>query len=94
MKRYFLYAALAVLIFSALPPRAAAAPSVQAKSAILMDQDTGRVLYEKDAYEPRSIASITKIMTALVAIESGKMNKEHSCNEGNLRFAQKRAPLV
>ncbi|MGG3434203.1 D-alanyl-D-alanine carboxypeptidase family protein [Heyndrickxia coagulans] len=76
MKRYFLYAALAVLIFSALPPRAAAAPSVQAKSAILMDQDTGRVLYEKDAYEPRSIASITKIMTALLAIESGKMNKE------------------
>lgn len=49
---------------------AAEAPSVSAVSAILMDADTGRILYEKDAYTKRLIASTTKLMTALVAVES------------------------
>nr|WP_273837289.1 D-alanyl-D-alanine carboxypeptidase family protein [Pseudalkalibacillus sedimenti] len=49
---------------------------VSARSAILIEQETGRVLYEKDAYSQRRIASITKIMTAVLAIESGKMNEK------------------
>ena len=49
---------------------AAEAPSVSAASAILVDAHTGRVLYEKDAYSKRLIASTTKLMTALVAVES------------------------
>ncbi|GER66067.1 D-alanyl-D-alanine carboxypeptidase DacB [Weizmannia acidilactici] len=86
MKRLFFYAAAMMLIFSAMPPESAeAAPSVQAKSAILMDQDTGRILYEKGAYEPRSIASITKIMTAILAIESGKMDKEVTVTDRAVR---------
>lgn len=44
-------------------------PSVSASSAILMDAGSARVLYEKDAHQPRLIASITKLMTALVALE-------------------------
>ena len=48
-----------------------AAPKVSAASAVLMDADTGRVLYEKDSHTQRSIASTTKLMTALVALESG-----------------------
>ena len=40
-----------------------------------MDQKTGRVFYEKNAHTPRKIASITKIMTAIIAIESGKMDE-------------------
>jgi len=48
----------------------AAAPDNSAVSAILVDGETGRVLYEKNASEQRMIASITKLMTALVAIES------------------------
>lgn len=47
-----------------------------AKSTIVMDIDSGRVLYEKNANEPRLIASITKIMTAVVAIENGNLDKE------------------
>jgi len=35
-----------------------------------MDAASGRVLYEKSAHEPRLIASTTKLMTALVAVES------------------------
>lgn len=42
--------------------------TISADNAILMEALTGRVLYEKDADEKRPIASITKVMTALVAI--------------------------
>ena len=37
-----------------------------------MDGDSGRVLYEKDSRTRRLIASTTKLMTALVALESGR----------------------
>lgn len=40
------------------------------RSSILMDIDSGRILYEKNADEERLIASITKIMTAVIAIEN------------------------
>jgi D-alanyl-D-alanine carboxypeptidase (penicillin-binding protein 5/6) len=43
---------------------------VQAKSAVLMDAATGVVLYGKDMHARRPIASTTKIMTALVTLES------------------------
>ncbi len=43
--------------------------SVSAQYACVMDALTGRVLYEKNAYETHSMASTTKIMTALLAIE-------------------------
>lgn len=46
------------------------APSVSAVSAVLMDGDSGRVLYAKNAEEPRPIASITKLMTGLLAAET------------------------
>ena len=41
-----------------------------AASAILIDGESGRVLYAQNAEEERPIASITKLMTALVAVES------------------------
>lgn len=47
----------------------------QARSSILVDTDSGRVLYSKNSNEVRSVASISKIMTAIVAIESGKLKK-------------------
>lgn len=46
-----------------------------ARSSILMDIDSGRVLYSKNCNEVRSVASISKIMTAILAIESGKLDK-------------------
>ena len=45
-----------------------------ATSAILVDTDSGRILYSKDIHNKRSIASISKIMTAIIAIESDKLN--------------------
>ena len=40
-----------------------------------MDQDTGRILYSKNINQRRLIASTTKIMTAIIAIESGKLDE-------------------
>ncbi|MEW9674677.1 D-alanyl-D-alanine carboxypeptidase family protein [Lentibacillus sp. L22] len=62
------------LCMLAFPGDGQAKPSTSAKQAILMEQSSGRVLYEKDANQRRPIASITKIMTAIIAIESGKMD--------------------
>lgn len=47
----------------------AGALSTSAAGAVLMDADSGRVLYGQNAHDPRPIASITKLMTALVAAE-------------------------
>ena len=41
---------------------------------ILMDETTGRVLEGKNIHEPKLIASITKIMTCILAIESNKID--------------------
>ncbi|MEP6758081.1 MAG: D-alanyl-D-alanine carboxypeptidase family protein [Actinomycetota bacterium] len=45
-------------------------PIIPAASALLADLDTGQVLYAKDAAVPRPIASVTKIMTALLTLET------------------------
>lgn len=52
----------------------AVALDVSAHSAILMDGTTGRVLYEKNADERSLIASTTKIMTALIALEQAELD--------------------
>lgn len=49
---------------------------VDALSAILIDADSGRVLWEKNAHSPMSIASTTKIMTCIIALENGNLKDE------------------
>jgi serine-type D-Ala-D-Ala endopeptidase (penicillin-binding protein 7) len=44
-------------------------PDVRAAAAIIFDPATGQVLYEENSQDKRSIASITKVMTALVFLE-------------------------
>jgi len=46
-------------------------PKVAAQGAILMDAKTGRVLWERNSKEPMAMASTTKIMTAIIALENG-----------------------
>ncbi|MFD1360599.1 D-alanyl-D-alanine carboxypeptidase family protein [Lentibacillus salinarum] len=52
-----------------------AEPGVSASNAILLEQSSGRVLFEKQAHQQQPIASITKIMTAIIAVESGQLNE-------------------
>lgn len=47
--------------------------SLYAKAAVLMDADNGRVLFEKNGYEQMPMASTTKIMTCILALEYGRM---------------------
>lgn len=47
--------------------------TLSAASAILMDAKTGEILYEKNAYEKQYPASITKLMTILLALEKGEL---------------------
>ena len=62
-----------------------------AKSAVLTDADTGRILYGKEANSPMANASTTKIMTCLLAIESGKTGdsvtfSEYACSMPKVRL--------
>ena len=67
MKR-FLSLVIALALTAALNVPAQAV-STYASCAILMDADSGRILYAQNIHEERLIASITKLMTALVAVE-------------------------
>ena len=67
MKRIFAGMAAALLAAVLLFP--CRAQAVSAQSAVVMDAQTGRILYEKDADRRSLIASTTKIMTALVVCE-------------------------
>ncbi|MBM7604478.1 D-alanyl-D-alanine carboxypeptidase [Metabacillus crassostreae] len=64
-----------ILLLITLLPHQTSAVGVSAQTAILIDQESGRVLFEKDAHKKMRIASITKIMTAILAIESGKLEE-------------------
>ena len=50
--------------------------TLYARSAVLMDADNGRVLYEKNGYEHMPNASTTKIMTCILALEQGNLEDE------------------
>lgn len=50
-------------------------PDLVSNSAIVMDAETGQILYEKNAYDRKYPASITKIMTCLMAMENCKMDE-------------------
>ncbi len=65
-----------VLILVGAEPCRAEEISTSAVAAILMDADTGEVLYEKNAHRQMLIASTTKILTALVALEQGSLQQE------------------
>ena len=66
-----LLAALAAALSVLAPAQAAAQqrPNVRAQSAILVEASTGDVVFERNADDPRAIASTTKLMTALLALE-------------------------
>ncbi|MBE6915881.1 MAG: D-alanyl-D-alanine carboxypeptidase [Ruminococcaceae bacterium] len=69
-----------ILLITLLLPMAHAAPvapEIPAQTAVLMERDTGSILYEKNPHEKLQPASVTKIMTLLLvmeAIEAGKIS--------------------
>ena len=82
MKRFLGVLAALTLALGLLPVKVQAIElDVAGKSAVLMDVETGTVLYEKNAHEKLSPASVTKVMTMLLimeAIDSGKIGWDDS----------------
>ncbi|MFS0554005.1 D-alanyl-D-alanine carboxypeptidase family protein [Brevibacillus sp. 179-C9.3 HS] len=81
--RKFLSGVLVVFLFiqllltpAAEVHAAAAPPSLSAEGAALIDVESGRILYSKNGTKKMRIASLTKTMTAIVAIEMGKLDAE------------------
>lgn len=66
------------IAFGGWTPRAQAAvqPKLSAQAAVLMDFTTGEILYQKNPRLRKAPASTTKILTAVVALERGKLNQE------------------
>jgi len=53
-----------------------AEPSINARSAVVMDFETGTLLYTKNAFRKRPMASTTKIMTAIIALENCSLEED------------------
>ena len=51
-------------------------PKIYSESAILMEKNTGKVLYAKDVYSRKYPASTTKILTAIIAIENCELDQK------------------
>lgn len=99
MKRLCSLCLCSVLLLMLVLP--VSALSTSARAAILIDADSGRVLFRQNADEPRYIASITKLMTALVAMESGHsldevvtIKKEYTGAEGSSMYLREGEELT
>jgi serine-type D-Ala-D-Ala carboxypeptidase (penicillin-binding protein 5/6) len=69
-----------------LPP---AAPAVQVLGGELVDLSTGAQLWGKDVNIGRPMGSITKVMTALVVLESGNLDRNIKITKAALRYVRK-----
>ena len=72
MKKLIIFIIICILFFSTSIKVNASVDT--AKSYVLMDMDSNRVLLSKNKDKRMLIASITKIMTAIIAIESNKLD--------------------
>ena len=89
-----------LLLLACLLTGRAEAVEVSASAAVLMDMDSGRVLYERNAGARMLIASTTKILTALVAIRDGnlsdtvKVSREAAYTEGSSMYLKEGEELT
>ena len=56
-------------------------PEIYSASGIVMDAKTGAIIFEKNIHDKRAMASTTKLMTALLAIESGNPERDVTITE-------------
>ena len=69
MKKFIIVIMLLLLI-----PLNVKSASLSGECIIVMEQNSNRIMYAKNIHKVRSVASISKVMTAILAIESGKLN--------------------
>ena len=74
--KYFLKIIALMLFITSVFAVNVCAIDVSARSAVLIEAESGDVIFDKHCNEQMSMASTTKIMTAIVAIENGDISKE------------------
>lgn len=90
-RRFQFTGAVSVAILAGAVAAAAAelpAPNITGRAAVVLDGRTGRILWERDADRPLPPASTTKIMTALLALESGRLDRSYEVSP----YAASQAP--
>lgn len=75
MKKKFSLSLLIVVLLSHSLYASEVPGTIYSKGSVLIEKDSKRVLYEKNAHEKMAMASTTKIMTCMVALESGKLDE-------------------
>lgn len=75
-KRIFSFVLSFITVLSVLPVTRASALDISAQAAVLMCVESGEVIFERNPHEKLSMASTTKIMTSLIALEAGMPEKE------------------
>jgi D-alanyl-D-alanine carboxypeptidase len=84
---------LAALLLGAVPAHAADPPSVGLAAYVIADGRDGRVLAEQHADAPRAIASITKMMTAYLALKAGALSRTYTVPVAATRIGESTAGL-
>lgn len=69
-------------------------PNIAAEAAVVMDLNSGQIVWSKNENETRAPASTTKILTALIAIEKGNLQDEVTVSEDAVRVEGTRVYLV
>jgi len=75
MKRSWLIVVMLIVSIISGSFSVSASKDTSARAAVIMDVNSGRILYSKNMDEKLAMASTTKIMTTLVAVESGKLKE-------------------
>ncbi|MDK2823070.1 MAG: hypothetical protein PWQ67_1718 [Clostridia bacterium] len=73
MRQKILFTITLFFLLSFTKPLLAGEPQISAQSAILVDGDTGAILYSRNPNQQRPPASLTKILTTILAIEKGNL---------------------
>ncbi|MBP2072646.1 D-alanyl-D-alanine carboxypeptidase (penicillin-binding protein 5/6) [Thermoanaerobacterium butyriciformans] len=83
MKKTFTFIMAFIFLISFIPRVYAieSPPQIVGPTAVLMDFTTGQVLYDKNMHQKMYPASTTKILTAIIAIEKGKLNDVVTVND-------------
>lgn len=76
MKKFFIPLLIAILCLFSASPAFSDTLEIDAAAAILIDAQTGKVLFQQNSNQALPPASITKMLTALVALEKGTLDQE------------------
>ncbi len=71
----FLFCSVLIFLFSISLPVYADAPKLNSDCAVLMDMDTGQILYEKNGYQINIMGNMTKLLNVSTAVNNGEMGQ-------------------